>query len=91
MNDLTLDKMPLGEFLTIDEITDLTGYQNSKSQCNFLRKMGIKFLMNRKGQPKVARAHIRELCCEGQYKKNEKTNFPKVNYAALNELSLQRN
>lgn len=78
--------MKMGEFLTIDELKDLTGYQVRSKQCDHLRKLGIKFLINRFGQPKVSREHVRELCCDGN---SSKTNFnqPDINVKGLRQLA----
>ncbi|WP_274585349.1 DUF4224 domain-containing protein [Neisseria leonii] len=45
-------------FLTDAELAELTGYCQPKKQAEHLRKLGIPFLPNARGVPKVTRSAI---------------------------------
>lgn len=49
--------LPPRMFLTDIELEELTGYRSSSAQIGWLRKHGWKFVLNRLGQPRVARAY----------------------------------
>lgn len=46
-------------FLTVDEMSELTGYKSAKGQCDWLRARGWIFELNRMGRPKVDREYYR--------------------------------
>jgi len=47
-------------FLTLDEISDLTGYQpqSMSHQCKWLDRHGFPFELSAGGRPKVLRAYV---------------------------------
>ncbi len=47
-------------FLTLDELTQLTGYERKGDQRKVLGRMGIRFVVNAKGVPIVSRAAVEE-------------------------------
>lgn len=77
------------EFLTLEEVQELTGYQVRKKQCEQLRRMGIRYVQNRFGDPKISRTHIQEICCDMVTTGNTKQVSPTVNFAGLAALGRQ--
>jgi hypothetical protein len=49
-----------GLFLSPDDTKELTGYTRKAEKCRELRKMGIRFMPNRLGEPMVMRDVLRE-------------------------------
>lgn len=45
-------------FLTVDDITRLTGYKRKKQQCSQLAAMHIAYRLNARGEPIVSEAYI---------------------------------
>lgn len=46
--------------LTIEELSELTGYKIAKYQIQWLRERGWRFELNRLGQPRVDRDYYRQ-------------------------------
>lgn len=45
-------------FLSVDDITRLTGYKRKKQQCKQLAAMHIAYRLNARGEPVVSEAYI---------------------------------
>ncbi len=45
-------------FLTPEELRSLTGRQHADAQCAALARMGLKFVIDADGRPKVARSAV---------------------------------
>lgn len=52
-------KMPDAEFLTADEVAEVTGYKHSASQKDWLDKRGWQYVVNAAGKPIVSRLYAR--------------------------------
>jgi hypothetical protein len=55
-------------FLDDEELTKLTGYKRKSSQIDWLRKNGIKHLVNGLGEPLVTQKQLDEILCSGKTK-----------------------
>ena len=86
MNDLTRYHPPktatvqTDTFLSAEELYDLTGYRNPTKQCEHLRTLGIAFLLNARGYPRVSRSVI-EPSSKNSKPKPQKTWQPKIQAA----------
>jgi hypothetical protein len=72
------------EFLTKEELRNLTGYQVKKLQIKWLSEHNYRFTVNALGEPKVMREYIRQLLCGADQKKQPRKCGPDEN--ALMEL-----
>ena len=52
---------PESIFLHPDELVQLTGYQHKREQVRYLSQLGVKFLPDRWGKPKVSRRAVEEM------------------------------
>lgn len=54
------------EFLSLNEVSQLTEYTSSAHQRQQLQDMGVKFVVSRSGKPIVSRQAVRQLLgCKG--------------------------
>lgn len=65
-------------FLSDRELEELTGYRSSSAQTGWLRRHGWRFVLNRMGQPRVARAY-----CEARLGVKNAEHSDEPNWEAL--------
>jgi hypothetical protein len=70
-------------FLTRDELAELTGFKAAHCQARWLARNRFRFVLNRRKEPRVARAHFNDRmgCGDGKGAAHADT----INHAAMGE------
>ena len=64
-----------GTFLTAPELVELTGFRARHCQARWLERNRWRFVLNRRGEPRVARDHFNErMGCSGRASRHASAN-----------------